>query len=286
MKHICNGDPSILKTDVEPWFARISASCRNDYEQIIPVFIYNYIMRKGIYLLPNTLTLCGMLFGFYSILASLKGNYEHAAWAVLIAMIFDGLDGWVARLTHSTTRFGIELDSLSDLVAFGVAPAVMLYKWALLPFGRIGWAAAFLFMACGALRLARYNVQMGSAESKSFTGMPIPAAASIVAALVLFHYEIWHIDPGKNLHILFLSITLSLLMVSTLRFHGAKELDFKKRKPFWLLVAFIIFLMLIVIHPSVSLFIFAMIYLFGGIIENTVLFIRKKGKRNKAGATE
>lgn len=243
-------------------------------------------MRKGIYLLPNTLTLCGMLFGFYSILASLKGNYEHAAWAVLIAMIFDGLDGWVARLTHSTTRFGIELDSLSDLVAFGVAPAVMLYKWALLPFGRIGWAAAFLFMACGALRLARYNVQMGSAESKSFTGMPIPAAASIVAALVLFHYGIWNIDPGKNFLILFLSITLSLLMVSTLRFHGAKELDFRKRKPFWLLVAFIIFLMLIVIHPSVSLFIFAMIYLFGGIIENTVLFIRKKRKRNRAGTTE
>jgi CDP-diacylglycerol---serine O-phosphatidyltransferase len=243
-------------------------------------------MRKGIYLLPNTLTLCGMLFGFYSILASLKGNYEHAAWAILIAMIFDGLDGWVARLTHSTTRFGIELDSLSDLVAFGVAPAVMLYKWALAPFGRIGWAAAFLFMACGALRLARYNVQMGSAESKSFTGMPIPAAASIVAALVLFYYGIWNIGPGKNLLILVLTIVLSLLMVSTLRFHGAKELDFRRRKPFWLLVAFIILLMLIVIHPSISLFIFAMIYLFGGIIENAVLFMRKKRKMNKAGAKE
>ncbi len=243
-------------------------------------------MRKGIYILPNTLTLCGMLFGFYSILASLDGNYEHAAWAILIATIFDGLDGWVARLTNSTTRFGIELDSLSDLVAFGVAPAVMLYKWALAPFGRIGWAVAFLFMACGALRLARYNVQMGSAESKSFTGMPIPAAASIVATLVLFYYEVWNTGPGRNLLILLLAVILSLLMVSTLRYHGAKELDFRRRKPFWILVAFIIVLMLVVTHPSISLFIFAMVYLFGGIIENAVLFTRRRRKMNKAGAAE
>jgi CDP-diacylglycerol--serine O-phosphatidyltransferase len=112
-------------------------------------------MRKGIYLLPNSLTLCGMFMGFYSIVASLKGVYVQASYAIIIAMVFDGLDGWVARLTNSTTKFGIELDSLSDLVAFGVAPSVMLYKWALWPFSRIGWAAAFLFMACGALRLAR-----------------------------------------------------------------------------------------------------------------------------------
>lgn len=140
-------------------------------------------MRKGIYILPNSLTLCGMFMGFYSILSSLKGDYIHASYAIIIAMIFDGLDGWVARLTNSTTKFGIELDSLSDLVAFGVAPSVLLYKWALFPFNRIGWAAAFLFMACGALRLARYNVQMGSTESKAFTGMPIPAAATIVSSL-------------------------------------------------------------------------------------------------------
>ncbi|MEW6586929.1 MAG: CDP-diacylglycerol--serine O-phosphatidyltransferase, partial [Nitrospirota bacterium] len=148
-------------------------------------------MRKGIYILPNTLTLCGMFLGFYSILASIKGLYLHASWAILLAGIFDGLDGWVARLTHSTTRFGIELDSLSDLVAFGVAPAVLLYKWALMPFGRVGWAAAFFFVACGALRLARYNVQMGSTESKAFTGMPIPGAAGLLATLVIFYTEIW-----------------------------------------------------------------------------------------------
>jgi len=240
-------------------------------------------MRKGIYILPNTLTLCGMFMGFYSILASIKGLYVDASWAIIIAMVFDGLDGWVARLTHSTTRFGIELDSLSDLVAFGVAPAVMLFKWNLASYGRIGWSAAFLFMACGALRLARYNVQMGSAESKSFTGMPIPGAATIVATMVIFYHEIWETVPAKNIYILLLIFILAVLMVSTLRFHGAKEIDFSKRKPFWILVAIVVAFAIIVMHPPIALFIFAMIYLFGGIIENIFLFYRRTKQRNKAG---
>lgn len=240
-------------------------------------------MRKGIYVLPNTLTLCGMFMGFFSVLASLKGNYIHASWAIIIAMVFDGLDGWVARLTHSTTRFGIELDSLSDLVAFGVAPAVMLYKWALWPFGRIGWAAAFLFMACGALRLARYNVQMGSTEFKSFTGMPIPGAAAILATLVIFYHEISDVMPVKNYFILLLTVFLAVFMVSTLRYHGAKEIDFSKRKPFWILVAIVVVFTLIVMHPPIALFIFAMIYFIGGIIENIILYYRRKRRTDKAG---
>jgi CDP-diacylglycerol--serine O-phosphatidyltransferase len=243
-------------------------------------------MKKGVYLLPNSLTLCGMFFGFYSILASLKGNYIHAAWAILIANIFDGLDGWVARLTQSTTRFGIELDSLSDLVAFGVAPAVMLYKWGIAPFGRIGWAAAFLFMACGALRLARYNVQMGSTESKAFTGMPIPGAATLVSTLVIFYQEIWEALPEKSYFVLFFTIFLSVLMVSTLRFHGAKELNLGRRKPFSILVAIVIVFTLIVVHPQIALFLFAMIYLIGGIIENIILFYRKRKQISKAGVPQ
>lgn len=240
-------------------------------------------MKKGIYILPNSLTLCSMFFGFFSILASLKGNYIHAAWAIIIANVFDGLDGWVARLTHSTTRFGIELDSLSDLVAFGVAPSVLAYKWALAPFGRIGFAFSFLFVACGALRLARYNVQMGSAEKKSFTGMPIPAAASVVATTVIFYFftEIEQ-SSVKNFFVLFLSLVLSILMVSTLRFHGAKEIDFSKRKPFWLLVAFVVIIAVIVMHPEIALFVFAMLYLFEGIVENIVLYYRKQ-KNKPAG---
>ncbi|MDI6890329.1 MAG: CDP-diacylglycerol--serine O-phosphatidyltransferase [Thermodesulfovibrionales bacterium] len=243
-------------------------------------------MKKGVYVLPTTLTLCGLFCGFYSILAALKGNYLYAAWAIMIANIFDGLDGWVARLTSSTTRFGIELDSLSDLVAFGVAPAVMLYMWALTPFGRVGWAVAFMFVACGALRLARYNIQMGSTESRSFTGMPIPGAATIVAASVIFYYEICETLPAKNYFILIFTIFLAVLMVSTLRFHGAKELDFSKRKPFWILVAIVIVLVVIVIHPPIALFLFAMTYLIGGIIENVFLYYKKRKQISKAGAAQ
>lgn len=243
-------------------------------------------MKKGIYILPNTLTLCGLFCGFYSILAALKGDYVIAAWAIMVANIFDGLDGWVARLTSSTTRFGIELDSLSDLVAFGVAPAVILYKWSLASFGRVGWAAAFLFVACGALRLARYNIQMGSSESRSFTGMPIPGAATMIATLVIFYYEKWDTVPDNNYFIFIFTIFLSVLMVSTLRFHGIKELDLSKRKPFWILVAIVMVLFVIVMHPQIALFLFAMIYLIGGLIENIVLYYKKRKQMNKAGITK
>jgi len=235
-------------------------------------------MKKGIYILPNTLTLCGMFFGFFSILTSIRGDFVLAAWAIFIAGVFDGLDGWVARLTHSTTRFGIELDSLSDLVAFGVAPSVLVYKWTISSFGRIGFAAAFLFTACGALRLARYNVQMGSTESKAFTGMPIPGAAGIVGALILFYYDTWKTVPEKNVFMLILTVFLSILMVSRLRFHGLKEIDFRRRKPFWFLVAIVGAIVAFVIHPPVALFIFAMIYLAWGIIENIYLIYRKRKK--------
>jgi CDP-diacylglycerol--serine O-phosphatidyltransferase len=238
-------------------------------------------MKKGIYILPNGLTLCGMFFGFFSILSSIRGNFVHAAWFIMIATVFDGLDGWVARLTHSNSRFGIELDSLSDLVAFGVAPAVLLYKWSIAPFNRIGIAAAFLFTACGALRLARYNVQMGSTESKAFTGMPIPGAAMVVATLVLFYSELNHGIPDKSPYILFLTVVLSLLMVSTLRFHGLKELDFSRRKPFWILVAIVLGLVVIVIHPQIALFVFAMVYLAVGIVENIFLVYRKRQRRTQ-----
>ncbi|MDH4028471.1 MAG: CDP-diacylglycerol--serine O-phosphatidyltransferase, partial [Nitrospirota bacterium] len=205
-----------------------------------------------------------------------KGNYVHAAWGILIANIFDGLDGWVARLTNSTTRFGIELDSLSDLVAFGVAPAVLIYSWALSPFGRFGYGAAFLFVSCGALRLARYNVQMGSTESKAFTGLPIPGAGTVIATTVLFYYEVWGNLAGRNYLFLFLPFLLAVLMVSTLKFHGLKEIDFKKRKPFWLLVAVVAAFVLIIMHPEIVLFVFAIIYVMWGIIEGTYLIHRKR----------
>jgi CDP-diacylglycerol--serine O-phosphatidyltransferase len=232
-------------------------------------------VKKGIYVLPNSLTLCGMFAGFYALIAAIKGDYTQASWAVLVAAVFDGLDGWVARLTHSTTKFGIELDSLSDAIAFGVAPAVLLYRWALAPFGRVGWAAVFLFTACGALRLARYNIQMGSTERKSFTGMPIPGAALVAVTMVLFYSELG-LEHSRSYFILVLTFVLSFLMVSTLRFHGAKEIDFRKRKPFWLLVALVVIFVIVVMHPAIALFIFAIVYLAGGLLENAYLFVRNR----------
>ncbi len=233
-------------------------------------------MRKGIYILPNSLTLCGMFCGFFAILSSFKGNFIHAAWAILIANIFDGLDGWVARLTNSTTKFGVELDSLSDLIAFGVAPAILIYSWGLQPFGRFGIGAAFLYVICGALRLARYNVQMGGTESKAFTGLPIPGAGTVIASLVLFYYEVWGGAIANNYIIIFIPFLLAVLMVTTLKFHSLKELDFKKRKPFWLLVAIGTALVLIVMFPEIVIFLFAITYVLWGIIEGTYIIHKKR----------
>lgn len=247
------------------------------------------IPKKGVYLLPNTLTLCGMFCGFFAIMSAINGNYIYAAWAIIVAIIFDGLDGWIARLTNTSTRFGIELDSLSDLVAFGVAPSVMMYKWTLMPFGRVGWAAAFLFVACGALRLARFNVQTGSPGSKAFKGMPIPGAAAVLSSIVIFYYgyEVRVGPPQINIFYPLFTIILALLMVSTLRFHGVKEIDFRERKPFWVLIVFVLILFVFLIHASSAMFIFAMLYLVWGIIENTVLVfkkIRTKREERQTGA--
>jgi CDP-diacylglycerol--serine O-phosphatidyltransferase len=233
-------------------------------------------MRKGIYILPNTLTLCGMFCGFYAILASFRGDFVHAAWAIIIANIFDGLDGWVARLTNSTTKFGVELDSLSDLVAFGVAPAVLIYSWTLQSFGRIGLGAAFIFVICGSLRLARYNVQKETAESKAFTGLPIPAAGTAIASLVLFYTEIWGTKVELNSAILLLPFFLAVLMVTTLKFHGFKELDIKRRKPFWLLVAICVAILFILMYPEIVMFIVTAIYVIMGIAEGTYIIHKKR----------
>lgn len=236
-------------------------------------------MKKGIYILPNSLTLGGMFCGFYAILAAFKGHFIFSAWAILVALIFDGLDGWVARLTNSTTKFGIELDSLSDLVAFGVAPAVLIYSWALQPFGRVGWGAAFLYVICGALRLARYNVQMGSTESKAFTGLPIPGAGVILSSMVLFYMELWGTPSGRIYPILLLTFLLAALMVSTLRFHGMKELDFKKRRPFWLLVLIVVAFVLIFMYPEIVLFSFAILYVMWGVVEGSYVIHKNRSLR-------
>ena len=235
-------------------------------------------MKKGIYLLPNIITLSSMFSGFYSIVASFNSDYERAAWAIMIASIFDVLDGWVARLTHTASRFGIEIDSLSDVISFGVAPGVLVYSWSLQSFGKIGWLGAFFMVACAALRLARFNVQMGSEEKKHFTGLPSPAAALMIATTVLAYQEV--IDTLKDMGLTVLADVISLdywvlaltfvvagLMVSNITYHSVKEANLKERRPFGLLVGIVALLTVVAYHPALVLFLISLTYVLAGIGE-------------------
>jgi len=245
-------------------------------------------MRKGIYILPNLITLSSMFAGFYSIVASLNSDYERAAWAIMIASVFDVLDGWVARITHTATRFGIEMDSLADVISFGVAPGVLVYTWTLSSFGKIGWLGSFFLVACAALRLARFNVQMGSTEKKHFTGLPTPASALVIASMVLAYEEIIHILEhlklvqladvvGKDYWILALTFMLAGLMVSNITYHSLKEANLKERRPFGVLVVIAAFLAVVAYHPELVLFLVSISYVAVGLLEALFkLFKRQK----------
>jgi len=221
-------------------------------------------MKKGIYLLPNLLTSGSMFLGFYAILHAFQGDFTRAAIAILMASILDGLDGRVARLTRTESRFGVEYDSLADLISFGVAPAVLAYTWALKPFGRFGWLAAFLFLACGALRLARFNVQVNTVESSHFVGLPIPAAAGMIATLVLFIHRLNIVLVNRSLIILLLVYVLAFLMVSSIRFYSFKKFDLIRRKPFSTLVLMVLGFVVVVSEPEIMLFAIFCLYIFSG----------------------
>jgi len=244
-------------------------------------------MRKGIYILPNLITLLSMFAGFYSIVASLNSDYDRAAWAILVASIFDVLDGWVARITHTATRFGIEIDSLADVISFGVAPGILVYTWTLSAFGRIGWLGSFFLVACAALRLARFNVQMGSTEKKHFTGLPTPASAIMIATTVLSYEEILDVlvrvkfmlladVMGKDYWVLALTFLLAGLMVSNITYHSLKEANLRERRPFGILVAFSAFLAVVAYHPSLVLFLVSTVYILSGIAESLYKLLKKQ----------
>ena len=237
-------------------------------------------LRKGVYVLPNLITSGSLFAGFYVIIASTDGHFERAAWFILLSAVLDGLDGKVARLTGTTSKFGVELDSLADVVAFGVAPGVLMYTWALKPFGKLGWLAAFLYVVCGALRLARFNVQVTTVESKRFVGLPIPAAASIVATCVLLFYELGGTGTIKKVSVVMLVFLLAFLMVSNIKYFSLKDPDLFKRQPFMLLVVAIMLLIVIVAQPELMLFIIGMIYMISGPVG--YLFNRKKARQQVA----
>ncbi len=235
-------------------------------------------MKKGIYVLPNLITLSSMFSGFYSVIASLNSDFKWAAWTILIASIFDVLDGWVARITHTATRFGIEMDSLADVISFGVAPGVLVYTWTLSSFHEVGWLGSFFLVACAALRLARFNVQMGSTEKKHFTGLPTPASALVIATTVLAYQEIiqilenikleWLAEVvGKDYWVLAMTFLLAGLMVSNITYHSLKEANLKERRPFGILVIIAAFLAVVAYRPALVLFLVSISYVAVGIAE-------------------
>lgn len=236
----------------------------------------NASKNKGIYILPNLFTSASLFGGFYAIVASIQGRYEAAAIAIILAAICDGLDGRIARITGTTSEFGKEYDSLSDLVSFGVAPALLAYLWALKPFGRLGWLAAFMYTVCGALRLARFNVETNRTKSIFFRGLPIPAAAFFIASLILFAGNFQEFVEKRDIIIITMIYALSFLMVSSLNFFSFKEVNIKNRKPFNVLVTSILILLIIAYKPKILLFLIVSVYIMSG---PAVTFYRHYKKR-------
>lgn len=221
--------------------------------------------RNGVYILPNLFTTGGLFCGFYAIIATLREDYLIAAIAVLVAQVFDALDGRIARLTHTSSSFGVQYDSLSDLIAFGVAPGVLAYRWALEPWGAWGWLAAALYVTCGALRLARFNVQVDVVDKNNFVGLPIPAAAAVVAATILLYYFLGGEGAtNKHLTLLLLIYALAGLMVSTIPYYSFKGLKLRHRQPFWLLLVGIIVIQLTIAAPQIMLFSLFSLYTLSG----------------------
>jgi len=219
--------------------------------------------KRGIFLLPSLLTTGNLAGGFLSIILTLEGRYDHAALAVFVAIFLDILDGKVARLTKTTTQFGVEFDSLADIVSFCVAPAFLLHAWALSQLGRAAWVAAFLFVICGALRLARFNVYSGASDRRFFVGLPTPAAAGLVASMVLLLGET-ELARWERLAITGATYALALLMVSTFRYWSFKEVDFAKRHPVSVLLVAVLAVLIVATHPQLFLFALFTIYALSG----------------------
>jgi CDP-diacylglycerol--serine O-phosphatidyltransferase len=220
--------------------------------------------------------------GFISIVSTFKGDYIPAALFIVLANLLDGVDGYAARLTKTTSQFGVEFDSLADVVSFGVAPAVLVYFWALIPWGTWGWLAASTYVVCGALRLARFNVQSKGAVKSHFVGLPIPAAAEmIVATVLMFYYMGGEGAPSKQLTLLLVIYGLAALMVSSFQYFSLKSTDLRKRYSIWLLVSGVLVIKLAVMGPQLMLFLTFLLYTLSGPLLWCWTF--KKRRREKRG---
>ncbi len=227
-----------------------------------------------IYILPNLLTTFNLFCGFFSILKTMEQNYVAAAYFIIAAAVFDLLDGRVARMTNATSAFGAEYDSLNDLISFGLAPSLLMYYMTLKDLGRIGWVAAFLYLACGALRLARFNVQKQISDTTYFQGLPIPMAAGIISSAVLAFHEL-NFTTKNSFLLLFMMLLLAFVMVSDFNYRSFKDVDLKKRLPFTFLVGGVLICTIIALNPGIMFFVLFMTYATLG----AVIGFFKKGKK-------
>jgi len=237
--------------------------------------------RRGIYLLPNIFTTAAMFAGFYAIVASMNGQFEKAAIAIFIAMILDGVDGRVARMTNTQSEFGAEYDSLSDMVSFGIAPALVMYQWSFSSmiemgwqWGKLGWLAAFIYTASAALRLARFNTQVGIADKRYFQGLPSPAAAAVIAAMVWVGVDNAIVGAEVAIFMVVVTIAMGIMMVSNILFYSFKEVHFKGKVPFYSILIVVLVLALAALDISKSLLLFFGFYSLSG----PVLSLRKLRK--------
>lgn len=238
-------------------------------------------LQRGFYLLPNLLTTAGLFSGFYAVVAALKGLYDVAAMVIFIGMIFDGFDGRIARLTGTESAFGAEYDSLADMVTFGVAPALVVYSWALHDLHKPGWLAAFIFAAAGALRLARFNTQIGIADKRFFQGIPIPVAAGLIASMVWTCQEYAITGTWVTISAAIITVLAGLLMVSNIRYYSFKDLDFKDKVPFIMMILVVLVIACVLLDPPPVLFAVAVIYIFSGLVLGSIHKIRKMQRKRK-----
>jgi CDP-diacylglycerol--serine O-phosphatidyltransferase len=246
------------------------------------VLLRHKFRRRGIYWLPNLITSGALFAGFYAIVQAMNGRFELAAMAIFVAMVLDGMDGRVARLTHTESEFGVEYDSLSDMVSFGAAPALISYVWALQGMGRLGWVAAFVYCLGAALRLARFNTQVEVADKRFFQGMPSPAAACLVAGLVwaMNEYQI----QGADIRWLAWGVVLfaGLTMVSNVPFYSGKDINLRKSVPFWVVVVIALTIGIVVSFSSTLpelLFGLSVAYAISGYVIGVMQWIQRRRAR-------
>jgi CDP-diacylglycerol--serine O-phosphatidyltransferase len=231
-------------------------------------------LSRGLFVLPTLFTVGNLFCGYLSIWSSISGTFDRSAYLIIAAGMLDALDGRIARMTHSTSAFGEQYDSMADLVSFGVAPAVLAYSWGLADFHRLGWMVSFLFVVGGSMRLARFNIQAHVVDKKYFVGLPIPAAAGTIATVVLATPErlVSRFWMGG---LLGLTIILSYLMISTIRYRSFKDLDLRRRRPAWILPAIALFFAVVAFRPELALAVLALVFVLSGPVGKLASLVRR-----------